>query len=121
MRRDPHLSVQGACCLDIGFRHMFSALDGVTFSWCISRAVRFPSCPYTDARPGVGSLVGWEFSQSLEARLLVSVLRWVGATSVLYCIFFTHDNIINSHVVLFVSTVIFNRCFIMYILCGKVY
>ena len=66
MRRDSHLSVQGACCLDIGFRHMFSALDGVTFSWCISRAVRFPSCAYTDASPGVGSLVGWELSESLD-------------------------------------------------------
>ena len=88
MRRDTHLSVQGACCLDIGFRHMFSALDGFAFSWCISRAVRFPSCAYTDASPGVWSLVGGEFSQSLEAQLLVSVLRWVGATGVLYCIFF---------------------------------
>ena len=78
----------GACCLDIGFRHMFSALDGVIFSWRISHAVRFPSCAYTDASPGVGSLVGGEFSQSLEARLLVSVLRWVGATGVLYCILF---------------------------------
>ena len=75
VRRDSHLSVQGACCLDIGFRHMFSALDGVIFSWRISRAVRSPSCAYTDASPGVGSLVGREFSQSLEARLLVSVLR----------------------------------------------
>ena len=79
---------RGACCLDIGFRHMFSALDGVILSWHISRAVRFPSCAFTDASPGVGSLVGREFSQSLEAWLLVSVLRWVGATGVLYCILF---------------------------------
>ena len=62
--------------------------DGAIFSWRISRAVRFPSCAYTDASAGVGSLVGGEFSQSLEARLLVSVLRWVGATGVLYCILF---------------------------------
>ena len=86
MRRDSHLSVHGACCLDIGFRHRFSALDGVTFSWRISRVVRFPSCAYTDASPGDGSLVVGELSQSLEARLLVSVLRCVGATGVLYCI-----------------------------------
>ena len=72
MSRDSHLSVQGACCLDIGFCHMFSALDGVIFSWRKSRAVRFPSCAYTDASPGVGSLVGREFSQSLEARHGVS-------------------------------------------------
>ena len=88
MRRDSHLSVQGACCLDIGFRHMFSALDSVIFSWRISRAVSFPSCAYTDNSPGVGSLVGGEFPQSLEAWLLVSVLRWVGATDVLDCILF---------------------------------
>ena len=79
VHRDSHLSVQGASCLDIGFRHMFSALDGVIFSWRISCAVRFLSCAYTDASPGVKSLVGGEFSQSLEARLLVSELRWVGA------------------------------------------
>ena len=79
MCRDTHLSVQGACCLDIGFHHMFSALDGVTFSWYINLSVRFHSCAYTDASPGVGSLVGGEFSQSLDARLLVSVLRLVGA------------------------------------------
>ena len=101
MRRDSHLSVQGACCLDIGFCHMFSALDGVILCWRISRAVRFPSCVYTDASPGVGSLVGREFSQSLEAWLLVSVLRWVGLLvfSTAYC--FTRDNIMNSRVVLF--------------------
>ena len=34
---------------------------------------------YTDASPGVESLVGREFAQSLGARLLVSVLRVVGA------------------------------------------
>ena len=33
-----------------------------------------------DVSPGVGSLVGGEFSQSLGARLLVSALRAVGAT-----------------------------------------
>ena len=56
----------------------FSALDGVTFSWRISRAVRFPSCAYTDASPGVGSLVGGEISKSPEARLLVSVRTALG-------------------------------------------
>ena len=35
---------------------------------------------FTDISPGVGSLVGGEFSQSLGARLLVSALRVVGAT-----------------------------------------
>ena len=59
----------GGCCLDIGFRHIFPTLDGVTSSLCISRAVRFPLCAYTDASPGVGSPVGGEFSQSLEAWL----------------------------------------------------
>ena len=88
MRCDLYLSVEGACCLDIGFRHMFYAFDSVTFSWCISRAVRFPSCTYTDASPGVGSLVGEELSQSLEAWLLVSVLHWMEATGILYCILF---------------------------------
>ena len=33
---------------------------------------------FADVSPGVGSLVGGEFSQSLGARLLVSVLRAVG-------------------------------------------
>ena len=32
--------------------------DGITLSSCISRAVRFPSYAYTDACPGVGSLLG---------------------------------------------------------------
>ena len=72
-------SVHGACCLDIGFRHMFSALDCVAFDWCIHYAVRFSSCVYTDASPGVESLVGREFTQSLGAHLLVSVLRAAGA------------------------------------------
>ena len=35
---------------------------------------------FADISPGVGSLVGGEFSQSLGARLLVSALRVVGAT-----------------------------------------
>ena len=35
---------------------------------------------FADVSPGVGSLVGGEFSQSLGARLLVSALRVVGAT-----------------------------------------
>ena len=41
----------------------------------------FSPCAYTDASPGVESLVGREFAQSLGARLLVSVLRAVGAIS----------------------------------------
>ena len=74
-----HPSLQGACCLDIGFRHMFSALDCVAFDWCIHHAARLSPCVYTDASPGVESLVVREFAQSLEARLLVSVLRAVGS------------------------------------------
>ena len=35
---------------------------------------------FADVSPGVGSLVGGEFSKSLAARLLVSALRAVGAT-----------------------------------------
>ena len=77
-------SVQGACCLDIGLCHMFSALDCVAFDWCIHYAVRFSPCVYTDASPGVESLVGREFTQSRWARLLVSVLRVVGAISKLF-------------------------------------
>ena len=69
MHRSSHPSVQGACCLDIGFRHMFSALDCVAFSWGIRHAVKFSSCVYADVSPGLGSLVGGEFYQSLEARL----------------------------------------------------
>ena len=74
-----HPSLQGACCLDIGFRHMFSALDCVAFDWCIHHAARLSPCVYTDASSGVESLVVREFAQSLEARLLVSVLRAVGS------------------------------------------
>ena len=80
MHRGLHSSVQGACCLDIGFRQMFSALGSVAFGRCIRRAVRLPPYVYADAGPGVGSLVGGVFSQSLWARLLVSVLRGAGAT-----------------------------------------
>ena len=39
----------------------------------------FSPCAYTDASPGVESLVGREFAQSLGARLLMSVVRAVGA------------------------------------------
>ena len=39
-----HPSVKGACCLDIGFRHMFSALDCAAFGWCICHAVKFSPC-----------------------------------------------------------------------------
>ena len=37
-----------------------------------------PSYAYTDDSPGLGSLVGREFAQSLGARLLVSVLHSMG-------------------------------------------
>ena len=47
---------------------------------CTARS-GFHPCAYADASPGVGSLVGREFAQSLGARLLVSVfLRGTGAT-----------------------------------------
>ena len=78
MHLSSHPSVQGACCLVIGFRHMFSALDCVAFDWCIHHAVRFSPCVYTDASPGVESLVGREFAKSLGAHLLVLVLRVLG-------------------------------------------
>ena len=68
MRRGLHSSVQGACCLDIGFRHMFSALGSISFGRCMRRAVRLPPYFKADASPGVGSLVGGEFSQSLGAH-----------------------------------------------------
>ena len=69
MHRSLHPSVQGACCLDIGFCCMFSALDCVAFVRCIRHAVKFSPCVYADVSPGVGSLVGRELYQSLEARL----------------------------------------------------
>ena len=28
-------TIVGAVCLDIGFRHMFSALDCAAFGWCM--------------------------------------------------------------------------------------
>ena len=71
-------SVQVACCLDIGFRHMFSALGCVVFGWYIHCAVKFSLCVYADASPGVRSLVGGESSKSLVVHLLVSALRWFG-------------------------------------------
>ena len=37
MTHGAHSSVQGACCLDIGFRHMFSALDCAAFGWRMRR------------------------------------------------------------------------------------
>ena len=84
MHLSSHPSVQGAYCLDIGFRHMFSALDCVAFDWCKHYGVKFTPCVYTDARPGVESLVDREFTQSLGARLLVSVLRAVGRFSIYF-------------------------------------
>ena len=92
MHHSSHPSVQGACCLDIGFRHMFSALDCVSFGWCICRAVRPQSYAYTDDSPGPGSLVGRKFAQSLGARLLVSVLHSMGVT------YFTHNIIMYFHI-----------------------
>ena len=37
MHRGAQSSVQGACCLDIGFRHMSSAPDCVAVSCCMRR------------------------------------------------------------------------------------
>ena len=99
-------SVQGACCLDFCFRHMFSALDCVAFDWCIHYAVRFSPCVYTDTSPGVELLVGREFTQSLGTHLLVSVLCAVGAILKLFQIRFTLDNQMKVHILLLSSTVI---------------
>ena len=54
---------------------MFSAPGYVAFVWCINRSAKFPPCAYTDVSLGVGSLVGWDTSQSLG---LVLVLRRMG-------------------------------------------
>ena len=107
MHLSSHPSVQGACCLDIAFRHIFSALDCVAFDWCLHHAVRFPPCVYSNASPGVESLVGREFTQSLGTRLLVSVLRAMGAIFNLFYICFSLDNQIKVHIVLYSSSVIF--------------
>ena len=56
MHRISHSSVQGACCLDIGFRHMFSALDCVAFGWCIRHAVKFSPCVLLTLAQGSGRL-----------------------------------------------------------------
>ena len=106
MHRRSHSSVQGACCLDIGFRHMFNALDCVAFG---DHAVRFSPCIYSDASPGVGSLVGRELTESLGASLLVSVLLLVGAICNLYyiCVSCTLDNQMHVYIVFFGLTVIF--------------
>ena len=108
------------CCFDIGCRHMFSALDCATFSWCISRAVRFPSCSYTDACPGVESLVGGNSPNYLRHGSWCLFCAWLGLLMFPTASCFTHDNIMNSHVVLFVSTGDIRRCFMMYILCRTV-
>ena len=79
MHRISHPSVRGACCLDIGFRHMFSAFDCVVFWLVYTPCGQVFTVRFADASPGVGSLVGGEFSQSLGTRLLVSALRAVGA------------------------------------------
>ena len=62
------------------------SLDCVAFDGCIHHAARLSPCVYTDAIPGVESLVGREFAQSLGARLLVSVLRGVGTIAILLII-----------------------------------
>ena len=83
--------VQGACCLDIGFRHMFSAHDVPLFVdacavWpvglrkelkfhCINSAFFFGWCVYCHRR--LVSLVGGGTSQSLGTRLWMPVLRYV--------------------------------------------
>ena len=91
---------RGACCLDIGFRHMFSALGSVSISWCICRAARSPSCAYTDVSPGVGALVGGEPPNHLRLGFWCQFCAWWGLLvfSAAFC--FTHDNMMNSHVVL---------------------
>ena len=77
MHLSSHPSVQGAYCLDIGFRHMFSALDCVAFDR--------------------------ELTQSLGTRFLVSVLRAVGAIFNLFYICFTLDNQIKVYIVLIIG------------------
>ena len=47
---------------------------------CTARS-GFRPCAYADASPGVGSLVGREFAQSLGARLFVSVFARDGSHS----------------------------------------
>ena len=60
---------------------------------CLCRLLlMYTPCVYTDDSPGVGSLVAGEFTQSLGARLLVSVLRAVGAICNLDFICFTLDS-----------------------------
>ena len=54
--------------------------------------VRFSPCVYTDASRGVGSLVDREFTQSLGVRVLVLVLRAVGAIFNIFYICFTPGN-----------------------------
>ena len=99
----------GSMLFGIGLRHMLNALDCVAFGGCIHHAVRFSLCIYTDASPGVGSLVGRELTQALGARLLVSVLLVVGAICNLYyiCVSCTLDNKMHVYIVLFGSAVIF--------------
>ena len=65
--------------------------------------VRFSLCIYAVAIPGVESLVGREFTQSLGARLLVLVLRAVGAIFNLFYICFTLGNQMKVYIVLFTS------------------
>ena len=94
MHDSPLSSVRGASCLDIGFHHMFSALDcDAIYYFVAAYAVcsGVSLCVYADASPGVGSLVGKELAQSLGARLLVSVLRRAGATHNLDYILFLYS------------------------------
>ena len=89
--------VSATCSLHMAVAHSIAAYS----VWS-----GYSPCAYADASPGVGSLVGREFAQSLGARLLVSVLHGAGATRNLYYIlFYTHDNLMKVYNVLF-STVI---------------
>ena len=108
-RRGSHSSVKEVCFLDIGFRHMFSAPGYVAFVWCINRSAKFPPCAYTDVSLGVGSLVGWEISQSLG---LVLVLRRMGLPVISITVWF---KLMNSYTVLFCLTLIFVSDFMMFI------
>ena len=80
MQRGAQSSVQGACCLDIGFRHMSSALDCVAFSCCMCRVAEEREHLHSFelrmcCHPESGSRVGGATSQSLGTRLWMPVLR----------------------------------------------
>ena len=79
------------------------------------RAVRFHPCAYADASPGVGSLVGREFAQSLGARLLVSVFARDGSHSY----FRLHFVLRISHTVLFSNVIAVGRFVSGAVLVGR--